>query len=128
RGALPALARARAGVVPAGPARAGLVRRARAAGPAVIPKLVAALSASGDAESGWAYDLLARLGGTRVIRALERLCAGEAADAVKARALGLLSDLQAPMPQHIQLRDPEALLGRSVRELLDGLESAPQIG
>jgi tetratricopeptide (TPR) repeat protein len=121
------LVEARAGTVPAGADRARLVRRARAAGPAVVPKLVAALSASDDTESGWAYHLLARLGGARVICALERLCAGEAADAVKARALGLLSDLQAPMPQHIQLRDPEALLGRSVRELLDGLESPDEI-
>jgi tetratricopeptide (TPR) repeat protein len=127
REVLQSLLEARAGTVPAGADRARLVRRARAAGPAVVPKLVEALSAAADAESGWAYHLLARLGGSRVIRALERLCASPASDAVKARALGLLSDLQAPMPQHIQLRDPEALLGRSVRDLLDGLESADEI-
>jgi tetratricopeptide (TPR) repeat protein len=127
REVLQSLLDARAGTVPAGADRARLVRRARAAGPAVVPKLVEALSAAADAESGWAYHLLARLGGSRVIRALERLCTGPASDAVKARALGLLSDLQAPMPQHIQLRDPEALLGRSVRDLLDGLESADEV-
>ncbi|MDB4964393.1 MAG: Tetratricopeptide 2 repeat protein [Myxococcales bacterium] len=121
------LVEARKGTVPTGADRARLVRRAKAAGPAVVPKLVAALSATADGESGWAYHLLARIGGARVIGALERLCAGEAADAVKARALGLLSDLQAPMPQRIQLRDPEALLGRSVRELLDGLDSPDEV-
>ena len=121
------LSQARGGDVPAGADRARLVRRARAAGPAVVPKLIAALAASDEAESGWAYHLLARVGGPRVISALERLCAGDAGDAVKARALGLLSDLQAPMPTRVQLRDPEALLGRSVRELLDGLDSADEI-
>ena len=121
------LAQARSGAVPVGADRAKLVRRARAAGPAVIPKLIAALTSSDEPEAGWAYHLLARVGGSRVISALERLCAADHSDAIKARALGLLSDLQAPMPTHVQLRDPEALLGRSVRELLDGLESPDEV-
>ena len=121
------LIEARSGTVPAGPDRARLIRRARAAGPAALPRLMSSLSSSCDAESGWAYHLLARIGGTRVIRALEQLCASEVHDSVKARALGLLSDLQAPMPLHVQLRDPEALLGHSVRELLEGLESPDEI-
>ncbi|MGZ3404872.1 MAG: tetratricopeptide repeat protein [Polyangia bacterium] len=113
--------------MPVGADRAKLVRRARAAGPAVVPKLVAALASSDETEAGWAYHLLARVGGPRVVHALERLCSGDASDVIKARALGLLSDLQAPMPPHVQLRDPEALLGRSVRELLEGLESPDEI-
>lgn len=121
------LAQARSGAVPAGADRVRLVRRARAAGPAVVPRLVASLASNDEAEAGWAYHLLARVGGPRVVAALERLCVGDASDAIKARALGLLSDLQAPMPAEVQLRDPEALLGRSVRELLDGLSSAGEI-
>ncbi|MCA1663767.1 MAG: hypothetical protein LC659_05790, partial [Myxococcales bacterium] len=70
---------------------------------------------------------MARVGGARVVRALERLCASDASDAIKARALGLLSDLQAPMPMHVQLRDPEALLARSVCELLDGLSTPDEV-
>jgi tetratricopeptide (TPR) repeat protein len=121
------LQQARSGAVPAGADRARLVRRARAAGPAVVPKLIAALTSSDEAEANWAYHLLARVGGERVVRALEQLCSGDASDAVKARALGLLSDLQAPLPAQVQLRDPEALLGRSVRDLLDGLTSDDEI-
>ncbi len=121
------LIKARSGTVPAGADRAKLVRRARAAGPAVVPKLIASLGARDESEAGWAYHLLARVGGPRVVHALEQLCASAASDAIKARALGLLSDLQAPMPTHIQLRDPEALLGRSVCELLDGLTSPDDV-
>lgn len=121
------LSEARRGAVPDGAERARLVRRARLAGPAAVPRLMLALGSSAESEAGWAYHLLARIGGTRVIRALEQLCASDATDALKARALGLLSDLQAPMPARVQLRDPDALLGKSVRELLDGLESPDEI-
>ncbi len=121
------LVQARSGAVPAGADRAKLVRRARAAGPAVVPKLIASLTSTDETEAGWAYHLLARIGGPKVVGALERLCAGPASDAIKARALGLLSDLQAPMPAHVQLRDPEALLGRSVCDLLEGLTSPDEI-
>jgi tetratricopeptide (TPR) repeat protein len=116
------LAQARSGELPAGADRQRLVRRARAAGPAAVRRLVTALASAHEGEAGWAYHLLARIGGAHVVHALERLCAGEAADGVKARALGLLSDLQAPMPTRIRLRNPEALLGHSVRELLTGLD------
>jgi Flp pilus assembly protein TadD len=121
------LVQARGGEVPTGSERPRLVRRARAAGPAVVPRLIASLASAVEPEADWAYHLLLRVGGPRVVRALEELCAGDAPDALKARALGLLSDLQAPMPAHVQLRDPEALLGRSVRELLEGLESPDEI-
>ena len=121
------LVQARGGTIPAGADRAKLVRRARAAGPAVVPRLIASLRSPDEPESSWAYHLLARVGGPRVISALERLCSSDASDTIKARALGLLCDLQAPMPMHVQLRDPEALLGRSVRELLEGLDSPDEI-
>jgi tetratricopeptide (TPR) repeat protein len=121
------LALARDGSIPDGPERTRLVRRARLAGPAAVPRLLAALGSSAESEAGWAYHLLLRIGGTRVIRALAELCAGDAGDAVKARALGLLAELEAPMPSSVQLRDPAALLGHSVRELLDGIESREEI-
>ncbi len=127
REVIESLQQARAGDVPAGADRARLVRRARAAGPAVVPKLVAALAGDNEAEAGWAYHLLSRVGGPRVVRELEQLCAGNGNDVVKARALGLLSDLRAPLPMHVQLRDPEALLGKSVRDLLDGLTTQDEI-
>src|SRR5947209_7741246 len=65
------LSQARSGAVPSGADRARLVRRARAAGPAVVPKLVASLASNDEAEAGWAYHLLARVGGPRVVGALE---------------------------------------------------------
>jgi tetratricopeptide (TPR) repeat protein len=113
---------ARHGDIPEGGERTKLIRRVRSAGAAAIPRLISSLGSPSESEARWAYDLLARLGGGRVVHELARLCAGDATDDVKARALGLLSDLEAPLPAEVRLRDPERLLARSVRDLLDGLD------
>src|SRR2546423_10095233 len=76
------LVEARSGAVPAGADRARLVRRARAAGPAVVPRLIAALTSAEEREAAWAYHLLVRVGGPRGIGALARLCAGDTSDAL----------------------------------------------
>lgn len=122
RDVVAALKRARGGQTPATAERQRLARRARSAGPAVIPRLVAALESTADPEISLATYLLARIGGDRVIQALESLCAGAATEAVQARAVALLSDLQAPTPLRARLRDPEALLADSVRDLLTDLD------
>jgi tetratricopeptide (TPR) repeat protein len=116
------LSDARQAGIPSGIARQRLVRRVRSAGPAAVPALMRAFTSDHEAEAGWAYHLLSRLGGTRVVQALEQLCRSDAPDELKHRALGLLADLEAPLPERVPLRDPEALLGSSVRELLDGLD------
>jgi tetratricopeptide (TPR) repeat protein len=113
---------ARHGVSPDTQERQRLARRVRAAGAPAVPRLMAALASSSDVESNLAYDLLRLLGGDRVVRELQRLCNSEAGDEVKARALGILSDLDQPMPSKVRLQNPEKLLARSVRELLDGLD------
>ena len=122
------LSQARGGAIPSGLERQRLVRRVRSAGPAAVPALMRALTSTNEAEAGWAYHLLSRLGGERVVRALERLClSAEASDELKHRALGLLADLQAPLPERVRLRDPEALLGSSVRDLLAGLDTQDDV-
>jgi tetratricopeptide (TPR) repeat protein len=123
------LQRANEGEVPSGAERRRLVRRVRSAGNSAIPALARALASTCEPEASWAYYLLARLGGERVVA---RLCAllidPEVADEVKARALGLLSDLDAPVPGEVSLRDPEALLARSVRDLIGSLGSDEEVG
>src|SRR5947207_919546 len=100
------LARSREGEIPAGVDRRRVVRQVRSAGNAAVPTLVRALGSDSEHEASWAYHLLSRLGGPRVVSSLQALLAGDApSDEVKARALGLLSDLQAPMPRTVTLRD-----------------------
>jgi tetratricopeptide (TPR) repeat protein len=116
------------GRIPAGPERRKLVRRVRSAGNAAVPSLVRALASSSEAESGWAYYLLARLGGDRVIRRVADLLEDpRVADDVKARALGLLSDLEAPVPSEVSLQDPDAMLARSVRDLVASLDNPAEL-
>jgi tetratricopeptide (TPR) repeat protein len=117
------LADAEAGRIPAGPARKKLLKRLQTAGNAAVPTLVRSLASSNESVSSWAYFLLARLGGQRVVRKVSRLLEDpEIGDDVKVRALGLLSDLEAPVPPAVKLRDPDGLLEKSVRELVESLE------
>ena len=117
------------GRLPSGAARASTVRAVRAAGHAALPTLLRALCSGNGHESSWAYFLLGRLGGERVIRKLGELLEDrEVADAAKARAMGLLSDLDAPIPHAATLKDPEALLEKSVKELLASLDSDEERG
>src|SRR5204863_1777928 len=76
-----------------------------------------------ESEASWAYYLRGRLGGPRVIECLGVLLDDtDVADEVKARALGLLSELRAPVPQGVALKDPDGLLEKSVAELLASLQ------
>jgi len=123
RSVVDSLKKAANGNIPAGYERGKLVRCVRTAGNAAVPTLLKALASSVESESSWAYYLLARLGGDRVIHKVGRLLEDpEIADSVKARAMGLLSDLEAPVPAQIALRDPDALLEKSVKELLQSLD------
>ncbi len=116
------------GLIPAGNARRSAVRCVRTAGNAAVPTLLRAFSSDNETESSWAYYLLARLGGQRVIGKIGLLLADpEIADAIKARAMGLLSELDAPIPPHAALHDPEALLERSVKDLLKSLDEDGEV-
>jgi hypothetical protein len=68
RDVVQSLTQARDGVVPSGIDRQRLVRRVRSAGSAAVPALMRALASDHEAEAGWAYHLLTRLGGARVSR------------------------------------------------------------
>jgi Flp pilus assembly protein TadD len=111
------------GDVPFGAERQRLLRRLRKAGNSAVPALIRGLASASEAEASWAYFLLSRLGGDRVVRRVgELLSDPSAGDEVKARALGLLSELKAPVPREVVLTDPDALLKRSVAELLESLK------
>lgn len=111
------------GRIPAGAARRKLLRRLRVAGNAAVPALVRSFASPNESMSSWAYFLLARLGGERVVRRVGRLLEDPAvSDDVKVRALGLLSDLKVPVPSQVPLKDPDGLLERSVQELVASLE------
>ena len=128
RSVVSSLSRARDGEIPVGPDRRKLVRHVRSASGAALPALMRSLASPLEAESSWAYYLLARLGGDRVVSRLSELLADRsAADEVKARALGLLSDLNAPIPSTVALHDPEALLEGSVRDLLRSLDEPAEL-
>lgn len=145
------LAGARAGHFPDGRDRQRLLRRARQAGQAVLPCLLRALGSDSSAEAAWAHCLLRAVAAVnepahehendkpavksaakplreRVLERLNQsLGSPRIADAVKARAMALLADLGAPLCDQVTLRDPDALLADSVRELLSNLESAADI-
>jgi tetratricopeptide (TPR) repeat protein len=123
RDILGSLREAAEGRVPSGNERRRLLRRLRMAGNSAVPSLVRALTSTVEPEADWAYHLLSRLGGDRVVQRVHRLLEDTSVtDDVKARALGLLSDLEAPVPDAVVLRNPEAMLRRSVRELVGSLD------
>jgi len=122
------LKQAQDGQLPVGPERRKLVKCVKSAGNAALPTLLRALASTIEGESSWAYYLLARLGGEKVVQKVSSLLEDpEIEDAVKARALGLLSDLEAPVPQQVVLQDPEALLEKSVKELLASLDDDGEV-
>jgi tetratricopeptide (TPR) repeat protein len=125
---LSSLKRASEGQVPFGPERRRLLRRLKVAGNSAVPSLVRSLAASSEKEADWASFLLARLGGERVVKRVHQLLEdSRVSDEAKARALGLLSDLEAPVPNAIALKDPDALLQKSVRELVASLDNAEEV-
>ncbi len=123
RAVVDALRRAAHGTSPTNPERRKLVRTLREAGHAALPALLRSFTSRLERESSLAYFLLGELGGARVIDRLTRLAIdGGSDDDVKARALGLLTDLRAPVPARVALRDPEGLLQKSVRDLLSTVD------
>jgi tetratricopeptide (TPR) repeat protein len=125
RDLLASLKRASEGETPTGAERKRLLRRLQAAGNSAVPSLVRALASTVASEAEWACYLLGRLGGERVVQRVHRLLEdSDVSDQAKARALGLLSDLEAPIPSQVPLKDPDGLLSRSVRELVGSLDSA----
>lgn len=116
--------------------RLPLLKQARLAGAAVLPTLfrsliavaAAAAEPGRDSQSDLAYYLLRELNQDdlrpRIIERLNELLVDrKLGDDLKARVLGLLSDLRAPVPEDVILDDPDALLARSVRDLLGDIGS-----
>lgn len=96
----------------------------KAVGNASVPLLARKLCGGNDAEASWAFWLLSKLGGARVIGEVHRWLADAAlADAKKAVLLALLAELGAPVPDEVVLKDADALAQASVRELLCSLKS-----
>lgn len=115
------------GHIPEGNARRRIVRRARAAGTAALPALLRSLGGPED-EAVWATYLLRRIGGERVIPRISHMLRDpKVEDDVKARALGLLADLKEPPPHNVVLKDPDALLESSVRDLVGSLGSRAEV-
>lgn len=123
-----ALHRAQGGELPDSNERRKLVRRVRSAGSAALPSLLRSFCARSEGEAALAYYLLRRLGGTRVVDAMNELLADTTVpDAPKGRALGLLSDLGYAAPNDVTLERPQDMLAHSVRELCLGLRSRTEV-
>jgi tetratricopeptide (TPR) repeat protein len=93
-------------------------------GATAVPLLCRKLRGEDERQASWAYFLLARAGQEheRAISAVRALALdASAADAKKALALALLSELGAELPEKIALKDPRALRDQSVRELIGSL-------
>ena len=117
-----------AGREPDAALRRRTVRNLRAGGQICVPMLVRALRSADERLADWSYFLLARLGGGRVVRELHDLLRDSAvSDRAKGMALALLAELHAPPPAEITLTDPDVVIGRSVRDLLDGLRNAEDV-
>lgn len=105
-----------------------LVEKVKQAGVAALPALLRSLSSTEGHEADWACFLLRELDGPathdKIVTRLNALLVDPArGDSCKERVLGLLADLRAPVPERVVLQDPDALLERSVRDLLCDLES-----
>lgn len=105
-----------------------LVEKVKQAGVAALPALLRSLSSTEGHEADWACFLLRELDGPathdKIVARLNALLVDPArGDGCKERILGLLADLRAPVPERVVLQDPDALLERSVRDLLCDLDS-----
>ncbi len=128
RDVVESLSEARDGAVPEGAERQRLLRRVRRAGGAALPTLLRGLASTHEPEATLAYYLLSHIGDDRLIGRLASLLeSAETPDRVKARALGLLSDLKVPAPTGVRLNDPEKLLAESVNQLLETLEEPGEL-
>lgn len=110
--------------------RRRLHKEARAAGPSVVPLLLRGLLVESPAAlPALAAELLTAVGGQRVIDRLSALLGQtEVADVVKERAIEILASLRAPTPSQLVLKDPDALIARGVRDLIDGLRGPDGVG
>jgi len=116
------------GRVPDAAYRRRAVRSVRAGGDACVPLLARALRSDQERLSSWAYFLLSRLGGLRVVRELQELLRDRAIDDdAKALALALLAELHVPPPAEITLRNPDVIIARSVRDLVSGLRTQADV-
>lgn len=115
------------GVPPRGRARQRLRGQVRATGAAAFPALLRALRSDHAGLVDWACDLLSCVTDAMLPELCTRLDAilidPQVHDASKARILGLLADLQAPVPEQVLLADPEAMIRSSVRDLITDLSS-----
>lgn len=108
-----------------------LLQKIREAGITALPALLRSLASSVEGEADWACFLFRELFAAsskstkdKILRRLNLLLVdARLADGCKARVLGLLADLRAPIPEHVVLEDPDALLKSSVTDLLGGLDS-----
>jgi len=121
------LKEAERGVAPRGRARQRLRGQVRAIGVAAFPALLRALRSDHAGLVDWACDLLSSVTDQRLPELCERLDTilidPRVNDASKARILGLLADLQAPVPEEVLLADPEAMIRGSVHDLITDLSS-----
>jgi HEAT repeat protein len=121
------LREAEQGVPPQGRAQRRLRAQVRSMGAAALPALLRALRSENAGVVDWACDLLGSVADAQLPDLCERLDAilidPRVQDATKARILGLLADLQAPVPTQVLLQDPDAMIRSSVRELIADLSS-----
>ena len=121
------LREAEQGVPPRGRARQRLRGQVRAVGAAAFPALLRALRSDHAGLVDWACDLLSSVSDYQLPELCSRLddilIDPQIHDASKARILGLLADLQAPVPEAVLLADPEAMIRNSVHDLITDLSS-----
>lgn len=121
------LREAEQGVPPQGKAQKRLRSQVRAMGTAALPALLRALRSENACVVDWACDLLGSIADAQLPDLCERLDTilvdPQVQDATKARILGLLADLQAPVPTQVLLQDPDAMIRTSVRDLIADLSN-----
>ena len=121
------LREAEQGVPPQGKAQKRLRSLVRTMGAAALPALLRALRSENAGVVDWACDLLGSIADAQLPDLCERLDAilidPRVQDATKARILGLLADLQAPVPTQVLLQDPDSMIRSSVRELIADLSN-----
>lgn len=121
------LREAEQGVPPQGRAQRRLRAHVRSMGAAALPALLRALRSEHASVVDWACDLLTSVADAQLPELCQRLDAllidRRVKDATKARILGLLADLQAPVPAQVLLQDPDAMIRGSVRELIADLSN-----